>query len=310
MSVSKEKKIELYRNMVTMRGMTDRLYEWYLTGVAKGNFTDGRGEEAIPVAISAALRDDDYFKPNFRSFMALAFKGYSMSEAIAFKMFDPARGYLGFSLSLGEEAGVYTGAALSAQLRGSGQVAVYAVGEGTASRGPIHEAMVTAAAWDLPIIFVVQNNHYCGGTHWKKVYKMDDLTVRGKSYGMPSVEVDGNDIVATYEAVKTCVDRAREGGGPSFIVANTYRLSPYFERAPGEVVEEIYRPQDEVDEQEKNEPIGRYRRDLEGAGILTAKEMDKMDADVRQSIEEAFLGAADVPAMDFETYCKFAVDTL
>ena len=310
MSVSKEKQIELYRNMVTMRSMQERIYQWYLSCVTKGNFADGRGEEAIPLAITANLRDDDYFKPNFRSFMSMFDKGFSLSECFAFKLFDPARGFLGFALSLGEEAGIYTGAALSAQMRGTDQVAVYAVGEGTASRGPIHEAMVTAAAWDLPMVFVVQNNHYCGGTHWKKVYKIDDLNVRGKSYGMPSVEVDGNDIVATYDAVKTCVDRARAGGGPSFIVANTYRLSPYFERAPGEVVEEIYRPAEEVEAQESNEPVGRYRTVLKNEGVLTDAEMASIDAEISEALEAAFIGAAEVPAMDFDTYCKFAVDTL
>ena len=158
MDIPEEKLLWMYRTMVTTRKLYETMYEMYRHGSSLGNFVAGEGEEAIPAAICANLRREDSYKPNFRQTSCLfAKEGYELADIFSGNLFDAERGYLGFSLALGEDVGVYTGFALAAQMRGTEQVCVCTFGDGTASKGSIHEAMVTAAAWKLPIVFVLQN---------------------------------------------------------------------------------------------------------------------------------------------------------
>ena len=309
--ISREKRIELYRNLLIARKLYQTLHALYRKGSSQANFTAGEGEEAVPVAVCANLRRDDYFKPNFRQLACLfAKEGYTLAEAVSYKLFDPERGFMGFSLSLGEDVSVYTGAALSAQMRKTDQVSVCAFGDGTASKGPIHEAMVSAAAWKLPMIFILQNNKYCGGTHYSKTYALEDLSDRAKGYGMPGQTVDANDVIATYEVVKEYVDRARSGGGPGLIVADTYRLSPYFEVSPGKLPPENYRTQAEVEEQRKRDPILRYQKTLMDTGLLTETDIQDFEKEVESQLDAALEGARSLPRMTYESYIKSAVAEL
>ena len=311
MSISKEKHLSMYRNLVASRKLGETMYDLYRRGSGLGNFVLGEGEEAIPVAICANLRRDDSFKPGFRQTPSLfAKEGYDLSDVFSGSLFDAERGYIGFSLALGEDVGMYTGIALSAQIRKTNQVCVCVFGEGTASKGAIHEAMVIAAAWQLPIIFVLQNNKYCGGTRYSKVYRFDDLSERARGYGIPGRSVDGNDIVATYEVVKEFVDRARSGGGPGLIVAETYRLSPYFERAPGEIVIEKYRPEGELEEARKHDPVPRYRKTLMDMGLLTDEDVRRIDDEIEKEIAKAMSDGRQRPRVEYEEYIQYAVAEL
>ena len=184
---SNDRLLWMYRTMVTTRKLYQTMFDLYRRGSGQGNFVAGEGEEAIPAAICANLRSDDSFKPNFRQTSCLfAKEGYALADIFSGSLFDTERGYLGFSLALGEDVGIYTGFALLAQMRGTDQVCVCAFGEGTASKGSIHEAMVIAAAWKLPIVVVLQNNKYCGGTRYSKVYRFEDLSDRARGYGIPA----------------------------------------------------------------------------------------------------------------------------
>ena len=310
-NISNETLLRMYRQMVTTRKLYDTLYELYSRGSSMGNFVAGEGEEAIPVAICANLRRDDSFKPNFRQTSCLfAKEGYELADIFSGSLFDAERGYLGFSLALGEDVGVYTGFALAAQMRGTDQVCVCAFGEGTASKGSIHEAMVIAAAWRLPIVFVLQNNQYCGGTRYSKVYQFEDLSDRARGYGIPGRSVDGNDVIATHEVVREFVDRARRGDGPGLIVAETYRLSPYFERSPGEKVIEHYRPDGELEEARQNDPIPRFRTTLAEMGLLTDADVERIDAEVDKEIARAMSDGRQRPRVDYEQYVQYAVAEL
>lgn len=311
MDIPHEKLTVMYRNLVTVRKLYDTLFDLYRNSSGKGNFVAGEGEEAIPVAICANLKRDDSYKPNFRQSMCLfAKEGYELADVFGGSLFDAERGYLGFSLALGEDVGVYTGFAVSAQMRKTDQVCVCTFGEGTASKGAVHEAMVTAAAWKLPIVFVLQNNKYCGGTRYSKVYGFEDLSERAKGYGIPGRNVDGNDVIATYEVVKEFVDRARSGGGPGLIVAETYRLSPYFERAPGEPVIEEYRPPGELEEARKNDPIPRYQKTLKDMGLLTDEDISRVEGEIEQEIAKAMSDGRQRPRVDYDQYVKYAVAEL
>lgn len=319
-NVPKKKLLEMYRNLVTARHLDGKLLEIYYAGGSGMPFMHrGAGEEAIAIAICANLRKDDYLLLRTRVIPFIFAKGLSLKDVIAsecvrdvpkvgghgtYYYIDPEFGILGRSHSLGEDIPIYTGAALSSQMRGTDQVTVIVTGDGGSSRGPVHEAMVVAAAWDLPVVFVLQNNQYAMGTSARRdVYKIRDFSDRAKGYGFPGLSVDGNDITAVYKAVKKCVDRARRGGGPSFIAAETYRLYAHNE----DEKRQLYRPKGEAEEWQKKDPLPRYRKTLIGMDILTADDAAKLEAEVKAEIDEAAKAALAYPRMSFDDYVKGAV---
>jgi TPP-dependent pyruvate/acetoin dehydrogenase alpha subunit len=318
--IADEKLLEMYRNLLTARRLGERLYEIYSAGGSGMPWIHrGIGEEAMPIAICANLRKDDYLKLTFRMDYCLFAKGLSLMEVIASECmrdcsqlgrprspyFDPEFGLLAHTGAGGEEIPIYTGSAVSIMLRKTDQVCVCVVGDGFASRGPVHESMVMAASWNLPIVFMIQNNQYGMGTSVKKVYKIEDLADRAKAYGFPGETVDGNDVIATYEAVKKYVDRARNGGGPSLVVGETYRLSGHYEGDP-----QIYRPKDEVSEWWKKDPLPRYQKKLMEMGILKEKDVTALEAKIKVDIEAAVKAALALPFASYENHIKTAIDEL
>jgi len=152
--------------------------------------------------------------------------------------------------------------------------------------------MAVAAAWQLPMVFVIQNNQYGMGTSVKNSYNIEDLSVRGLGYGMPSERVDGNDMIATYQVMKKHIDNARAGGGPSLVAADTYRFRAHYE---GDA--QIYRPEGEGEEWQKTkDPIPRYENQLMEMGILTQEDLDRIGKEVDAEIEEAIEEINNMPS--------------
>jgi pyruvate dehydrogenase E1 component alpha subunit len=206
---------------------------------------------------------------------------------------------------LGEDVCIYVGAALSAQLRKTDQVAVCAFGDGAASKGPVHEGMVMAAAWNLPIVFLIQNNQYGEGTAASKIYRMKDIADRAKAYGFPGETVDGNDVISMYQVARKYIDRARSGGGPGLIVAETYRLRGHFEGDP-----QFYRPKGEAEEWWKKNPLARYQKKLMEMGILTEADVSKLEKEIRAEVDKAGKEALALPFVSYEDYIKGAIAEL
>ena len=314
MAIPKETLLRMYRQLLTARRLDEKLYE--LRGAG---FYRGTGEEAIPIAFCNNLRKDDYFKLMLRTAHVLFAKGLSLRDCIAssgwnrdlskvgghFGFFDIEYGLLGISGALGEDVAIYTGAALSAKLRKSGQVSVCTLGDGSANRAPVHESMVVAAAWKLPIVFVIQNNKYAMGTASSKIYRIEDMADRAKAYGFPGKTVDGNDIMATYEVAREFIDRARSGGGPGLVVADTWRLRAHFEGDP-----QNYRPKGEADEWWKKDPLPRYQKKLMEMGILAEADVSKLEKEIKVEIDEAAKAASEVPSRSYEDHKKTAIAEL
>jgi pyruvate dehydrogenase E1 component alpha subunit len=210
-------------------------------------------------------------------------------------VYAPEYGLLGISGSLGEDVPIYVGAALSSKQLGIDLVTVCFFGEGTANRGPVHEAMNLAAIWKLPIVFICENNQYAISMHVSRAFAIADIADRAAGYGMPGVVVDGNDVIACYEVAYDAIKRAREGGGPSFIEDKTYRLRGHWEGDP-----ESYRPKEEIEEWRKKEPLKRYRERLLKLGILTAEDVERYDAEITAEIEEAVKYAESLPRPSLE----------
>ena len=308
---TKETLVKLYKDLLTARRVEAELWsrQGNLAG-AGGGAHRGPGEEVIPIAFCNNLTETDCFMPNFRTWVCNFTKpGFTLLDVVATSMgkagakntwMSPENGTLGGSGTLGEASVQYLGAAAAASMKKTGDIAVFIQGDGASNRAPTHEAMAVAGAWQLPIIFVIQNNKYGMGTSVKTSYNIEDLSLRGAGYGFPHERVDGNDMIAMYLVAKKHVERCRAGGGPSLIAADTYRLRPHFE---GDAQQ--YRPKGEVEEWWKLEPLGRYQKELMDLGVLTEEDVERLEAEVKDEITDVFdemdkLPAATGPAGNLE----------
>jgi pyruvate dehydrogenase E1 component alpha subunit len=322
MAIPKEKLLEMYRNLVRARALGEELYEILTTeGSNMMGLHQGVGEEAIPVAVIANLKKSDYYKPSGVRMHPYLFckEGFTMRDAIASECgrdlpkvgghstyCSPELGVIGKSGVLGEDGPMYLGPALAAMIKKSGQVTVYTCGDGTGNRAPIHESMAMAAALNLPIVFMIENNQYGMGTSVKKSYKIKDLSDRAKGYGFPGQSVDGNDVIALYEVVKEYVGRARSGGGPGLIVAETYRLGQHNVGSDPQ----LYRPKGEAEEWWKKDPLPRYQKRLMEMGILSDEDIKKTDAEAKAEADKAGKDALEVPFITYEDQVRSVPDVL
>lgn len=314
---TKEVLVKLYRDLLTARRVEAEMFvaQSKATGRASGH--RGPGEEVIPIAFLNNLTETDCFHPNFRTYFCHFVKpGFTLKDVVAQSLgkkaehpliFTPQLGALGSSGTLGEASVKYVGAALANVIQKTGDVTVFIQGDGATNRAPTHEAMVVAAAWQLPIIFVIQNNKYGMGTSWRKSYNIDDLSVRGAGYGFPHETVDGNDMLNMYLVAKKHVDRCRAGGGPSLICADTWRLRGHYE---GDA--QIYRPKGEARDWQKFDPLPRYEKQLTELGVLSPEDVDKLEAEVaeeiRTTIEE--VERLPIPSSFLEDFKASVIDGL
>jgi TPP-dependent pyruvate/acetoin dehydrogenase alpha subunit len=195
---------------------------------------------------------------------------------------------------------IAVGAALAFKMRGEGRVTVPFTGDGATNTGNFHEGLNMASIWNLPVVFVVENNQYAVSTHIRETVRLEDLSSRAASYGIPGIRVDGFDVLAVYEAAVAAVERARRGQGPTLLVTEAYRFEGHYAGEP-----QVYRDRAEVQEYLKKDPIPRFRTLLIEQGKASDSEMAAIDADVKREIVDALAFAKDSPdpapatAMDY-----------
>lgn len=188
------------------------------------------------------------------------------------------------------------GAALSIKMRGIDQVVASFFGDGAANQGAFHESLNMAALWKLPVIYVCENNQYAISVAQSRSTSIQDIYLRKDAYGMHGCMVDGNDVMAVYEAAKQAVDRARRGEGPTLIECKTYRWRGHYEGEADRTY--AYRTKEEIEEWMKKCPIQRYRRELLEEGILGKDGFDKIEDDIQKEIEKAIQFAESSPFPD------------
>ncbi|MCC7365957.1 MAG: thiamine pyrophosphate-dependent dehydrogenase E1 component subunit alpha [Dehalococcoidia bacterium] len=271
------------------------------------------GEEAVAVGACAALNDDDYITGNHRSHGHPIAKGASVDRAMA-ELFGKRTGYCkgkggsmhlaDFSVGILGEAGILgsalpvaVGAALASKLRKETKVSMPFFGDGASNEGACHESMNLAAIWKLPVVFVCENNQYAIVKNVRDLVAVQHIADRAAAYDMPGVTVDGQDVLAVYEAVGAAVARARAGQGPSLVECVTYR---YFDHAEGmgRLLTEPYRDADEVEKWRQRDPIAIHRAWLLDGGYATAEELDAIEKDAAAAIEAALEFARTSPEPD------------
>ncbi|OGO40066.1 MAG: hypothetical protein A2147_07375, partial [Chloroflexi bacterium RBG_16_57_8] len=216
--------------------------------------------------------------------------GYCKGKGGSMHIADPDIGILGANGIVGGGICVASGAGLACRMKGKGQVVVCFLGDGSTNEGSFHEGVNLAAIWDLPVVFAIENNLYAEKTRITDTAKIIDLADRAKSYGIPGVVIDGNDIVKVHETMDAAIARAREGKGPTLIECKTYRWHGHFE---GD--QQAYKDKAEVEDWKKKDPIPRFRKYLADNGVLTAEGADKIDADMAQEVEDAVKFALESP---------------
>ena len=306
MKIPKEKLKFMYEQMVRIRYFEERVKDLFAAGEMPGFVHLYLGQEAIASGVCATLNDDDYITSTHRGHGHIIAKGGELSKMMA-ELYGKVTGYnkgKGGSMHIAcPELGILgangivscgipiaTGAALSAKYRNSGQVTVCFFGDGASNEGAFHESLNAASAFNLPIVYVCENNLYAVGTRQSKVRKIEDIADRASSYSMPGVVVDGNDVVAVYEVAKEAVERARAGEGPTLVECKTYRWRTHFEGEP-----DTYRPPEEVAAWRAREPIAPFRKMLIDQKIFKQKDLDLIDEAVIEDLDQAVEFARNSP---------------
>jgi pyruvate dehydrogenase E1 component alpha subunit len=298
--------ISLYEMLVRIRRFEERVYYLFLEGSMPGTIHLYLGQEAVAVGLCANLRTDDYVTSTHRAHGHALAKGVS-PRALMAELFGKATGCCGGkggSMHVGDMrvgmvpsiavvgAGIpiAAGLALAAKRRKTGQVAICFFGDGAANEGVFHEGINLAAIWDLPVVFVCENNLYGASTHISKVMKVANVADRAAAYGIPGIVADGNDVVAVSEAAAQAVDRARNGGGPTLLECKTYRQSGHSRSDPGN-----YRSKEEVAFWKERDPLVIQRRRLLGQRLLDEAGLAALEARVELEIEDAVAFARSSP---------------
>jgi TPP-dependent pyruvate/acetoin dehydrogenase alpha subunit len=283
MAVEKEKLIWMYRTMERHREFEERVAEEFNEGNVPGFVHLSQGQEAIAAGAMAAINKDDYIITTHRGHGELLAKGGKPNEMMAelygkktgvmkgkggsMHFADPSIGDIGADGILGTGPVMSCGVGLTSKLKKNGRVTVCFFGDGQTNTGRFHEALNLSSAWKLPVVYLCENNTYGESTYIYDIVNITKLTDRALSYNMPSMEIDGNDVLAVYEAVTEAAARARRGEGPTFIEAKTCRWRGHYE---GDT--QTYRTEKEISDCKKKDPIVRFRKELVARGVMTEAE--------------------------------------
>jgi TPP-dependent pyruvate/acetoin dehydrogenase alpha subunit len=303
----KEKLLALYRNMLTIRRCEEQLVKLYAAGKVYGGVHTYIGEEAVATGVCAHLRKVDTVFSTHRGHGHALSKGVTPRELIAeilgratgcsggrggsMHLFKPEVGFMGSSGIVGPAISLAAGSAYTAKLLKQDRVSVAFFGDGASNNGAFHESINMAAVWDLPAIFVCENNMYATEVPFVKATRVQDVAVRAQSYGLPGVKVDGNDVLAVYQAAGEAVRRARAGQGPTLIECKTYRT-----RAHSEGMRDAgYRTAEEIGTWKARDPIKIFEAKIVNAGSASAAELEQIEAEVKAIAEEAAAFALNSP---------------
>lgn len=302
-------RIELYRTIVRCRYFEETVQE--LKPKLKGFLHLSIGQEAVAAGVSAALRSNDLLVGNHRGHAHAIAKGMPMNILMA-ELYGKTTGCChGFGGSmhigsmkygvfpsnaiLGANVVISAGLALAAKMKKTDQVVVCVLGDGAMNTGAVHEGFNLAAVWDLPVVFVCENNLYAISTRIDRATRIKNLADRASAYGMPGIVVDGMNPEAVYDAASKLIQQARDGKGPSLLECKTYRFCGSF---AGEV--DLVRSKEEIEQWRKKDPL-KLGKKLVEEGVLTQEMLEQIDQEVKKEIQEAIRFAEESPEPDPQT---------
>jgi pyruvate dehydrogenase E1 component alpha subunit len=318
-------KAELHRMLRLMllgRRFEEKAAEAYALGKIGGFCHLYIGQEAVAIGALSPLRDDDYAIAAYREHVQALAKGMTSREIMAelygrvdgcskgkggsMHLYSAARNFLGGWGIVGGQIPLATGVGFKIKYREEDGVCVCFFGEAAVNQGAFHEALNMAALWQLPVIFVVENNRFGMGTAWERVASLYDIAKKACAYAMPSVVADGMDVLEMRSTMEDAIDRARKNGTPTLIEAQCHRFMGHSMSDP---VHGVYRTKQDVAEAKETDPIKRFIDQLTDADLLTEDELEEMDADVQAEVDDAAEFADNSPEPgDVELYTDVYAD--
>ena len=301
-----DRMLAMYRSMVLIRRFEETANELYMQGKIPSTLHLYIGQEAVASGVSANLNPDDYVLSTHRPHGHSLAKGVS-PNAIMAELFGKATGSCkgkGGSMHVGDiEVGVLpaiaivggntplaVGAALAFKMQKTDRVSICYFGDGATNEGDWHEAVNCAAIWNLPVVFVCENNLYGASTPFNLVYKIDHISQRAAGYGIPGITIDGNDVMEVYQTAHQAITRARQGGGPTLIECLTYRQCGHSRSDP-----RTYRSREEEETWKQHDPIVKFRSLLLNKTFCSQDQLEQIDAEVELMIQRAIAYAESSP---------------
>lgn len=291
--------LNLYRSMLQMREFESKVQELYRSGKLPGFVHLYIGEEAVAAGVCAHLDRADMVYSTHRGHGHALAKGVTGCEVMAelwgkatgcsggrggsMHMYAPEYGFMGTNGIVGGGLPLATGAAWSAQLRKSGQVSICFFGDGAVNSGSFHESVNFGALWDLPIVYVCENNLYATEMAFSRATRNTSVASRAAAYHLPGLEVDGNDVIAVHKAAGEAIHCARSGGGPTLLECKTYRIVGHHEGDPGT----DYRTREEVDQWKQRDPLKVFRDRMLEEGRIKSDEFEKVRSETDEWLKDA-----------------------
>lgn len=293
--------------MWTIRRFEEALEELFSRGLLHGTMHLSIGQEAVAEGVCAALEEGDFITSTHRGHghtiahgadpekmmaeLLMKDTGYCRGRGGSMHIADVGAGNLGANGIVAGSMTIAAGAALSQKMQGTGKVVVCFFGDGAANEGAFHEALNLAGIWSLPVLFACENNQYGMSMSQDRSTAGGSVAARGAAYGIPGVEVNGNDVVEVFEAAKEAVDRARSGDGPTLLEAVTYRY-----RGHSKSDRNLYRTQEEIEEwRSERDPLARFEGYVTEHGLLAPEGIEAARAEARDRIRSAVEGAVAAP---------------
>ena len=309
--LDRDKLLRFYRQMLRIRLFEEQVNQLYLSAKMPGLAHLYIGQEAVAVGVCEALRQDDFITSTHRGHGHCLAKGASMDRMFAellgklpgycrgkggsMHIADQETGNLGANAIVGGSAGIATGAAMSAKMRGTDQVAVCFFGEGAVGQGLLYEVMNMASLWKLPVIYVCENNQYNEYTHYRET-TAGDIQQRVKGFGIEARSVDGQVVVLVHETISGLVQRAREGKGPAFLTCQTYR---YYGHHVGDIDRSYYRAKSEEEEwKRKRDPLQLLTKKMTEKKLADKKLLARIETEIRREVEQSVAFALNAPYPD------------
>ncbi|TFH32709.1 MAG: pyruvate dehydrogenase (acetyl-transferring) E1 component subunit alpha [Myxococcales bacterium] len=302
---NKDDLLRHYRSMMVMRRFEEEAARNYAKGNIGGFLHLYIGQEAIAVAAADILEDRDYIFQTYRDHGIALARGMSPNVAMAelfgkdtgcsrglggsMHFFDVERGFLGGWAIVGGHLALAAGTAFKSKYAGEDRVTMCFFGEGSTNIGCFHEAMSLAGLWKLPVVFVCENNQYAMGTPLERTSPLTDLSIKAKGYGMAGDHLEGHDVDVVKGRLAEAVDRARSGGGPTFVEIETYRFRGHSMSDPAK-----YRSRTELEQRKQQDPIMVVRERLLGLGV-DENALDDVDTEVDEEIDAAVRFADESP---------------
>jgi pyruvate dehydrogenase E1 component alpha subunit len=287
--ITSEKHLKMFRSMMLGRRFDERMLDLQRQGRI-GTFPPIKGQEASQIGTAALLRDSDWMAPSFRETAAEIMRGRSMESVMLYyngynegTIIPENQKDLPMSVPVASQIIHAVGLGWAAKYRQTDEVVMTFFGDGATSEGDFHEGLNCAAVYQTPVIFVCQNNQWAISLPLAQQTHSKTLAQKALAYGMPGIQVDGNDILAVYAAASEAVDRARNGDGPTLIECVTYRIMMHTTADDPK----RYRTEEEVEIWKKRDPVIRYQNYLEKKNLLTAPLLSEMEGEIKQQIQTA-----------------------